>query len=94
MECNRKTNIKAVMIKKMKNNNGNCSKKGKRNKNLDESDSDLDLVEDSMNDILAQVVSAKASSSSTGQNVYVSHSMLTRDRSKHKTLIIWDPKLN
>ena len=52
-------------------NGGNCNKKVSRMKLLDKSDSDLD--EESMNDMLVQVVSAKASSSSTGQKVYISH---------------------
>ena len=75
-----------------KSNGDDSNKKVKLDENQEESDSDLN--EDSMNDMLAQVVSAKAFSSSTGQKKYVSHSMLTKDKSKHKTLIIWDPKLN
>ena len=71
---------------------GASNKRSRRDENLEESDSDLD--EDSLNDMLAQVVNTKASSSSTGQMVYVSHSMLTKDKSEHKALIIWDPKLN
>ena len=47
-----------------------------------------------MNDMLDQVVSAKVSSGSTEQKVYVSHSMLMKERSEHKKLIIQDPKLN
>ena len=70
--------------------NGNDSnKKGKLDENQEKSDRDLE--EDLMNDMLAQVISAKASSSSTGQKVYV---MLTKDKSEHKTLIIWNPKLS
>ena len=55
------------------------NKKGKHDENLEESDGDLD--EESMNDMLAQVISVKASSSLTGQKVYGSHSMLTKDKS-------------
>ena len=73
-------------------NGGNCNKKGKWDENLDRSDSDLD--DESMNEMLAQIGSAKAYSSSTGQKGYVGHSMLTKDKIEHKTLIIWDPKLN
>ena len=47
-----------------------------------------------MNNILAQFVSVNASSGLTGQKVYVSHSMMTKDRSKHTKLIILDPRLN
>ena len=59
------------------------TKKSKQHENLNESDGDLD--DESTNNMLAQVVSVKASSGSTGQKVCTSHFMLTKDRSEHKT---------
>ena len=61
-------------------NGDDSNKKGKLEENQEESDSVL--YEDLTNDMLAQVVSVKASSSLTGGKVYVSHSMLTKDKSE------------
>ena len=67
-------------------NGGKTNQKGKWDEDLEKDGSDLDNK--SMNDMLTQVVSVEASSGLTGQKVYVSHSMLMKERSEQKKLII------
>ena len=68
------------------------NKEGKQDKYLDKSGNEDG--DDSMDDMLNQVISAIAPRGLSGLKVYVSYPFPTQDGKYFKTTFIWDPKFN